>query len=146
MLDMAEDGLADVKEVAALLLEEGVHEGGGVEGVGLLGPDHEAQPLALLEARFEGGQISLQVFGLSETDMGWVPLEPTLESDQEERFSKDEIDALADTEARYNERDLAEQLARQLDEFIVSYLRDRLSKGNAIAHRPGWIRERSAAG
>lgn len=42
----------------------------------------------------EGQQVSLQVFGLSETDMGWVPLEPTLESDQEERFSKDEIDAL----------------------------------------------------
>ncbi len=42
----------------------------------------------------EGQQVSLQVFGLAETDMGWVPLEPTLESDQEERFSKDEIDAL----------------------------------------------------
>ena len=42
----------------------------------------------------EGQQVSLQVFGLSETDMGWVPLEPTLESDQEERFSKEELDAL----------------------------------------------------
>ena len=42
----------------------------------------------------EGQQISLQVFGLSETDLGWVPLEPTLESDQEERFTKEELDAL----------------------------------------------------
>ena len=40
---------------------------------------------------------------------------------------------------------LDELTADQLDEFIVGYLRDRLSKGNAIAHRPGWIRERSAA-
>jgi hypothetical protein len=42
----------------------------------------------------EGQQISLQVFGLHETDLGWVPLEPTLDSDQEERFSKEELDAL----------------------------------------------------
>lgn len=42
----------------------------------------------------EGQQVSLQVFGLAETDLGWVPLEPTLDSDQEERFSKDELDAL----------------------------------------------------
>lgn len=42
----------------------------------------------------EGQQVSLQVYGLSETSLGWVPLEPTLESDQEERFSKEELDAL----------------------------------------------------
>ena len=42
----------------------------------------------------EGQQVSLQVFGLQETDHGWVPLEPTLDSSQEERFSKDELDAL----------------------------------------------------
>lgn len=33
----------------------------------------------------------------------------------------------------------------QLDEFILGYLRDRLSKSNTIARRPAWIRERSAA-
>jgi hypothetical protein len=42
----------------------------------------------------EGQQVSLQTFGLSETDLGWVPLEPTLDSDQEERFSKEELDEL----------------------------------------------------
>ena len=42
----------------------------------------------------EGQQVTLQVFGVHQTDMGWVPLEPTLDSDQEERFSKDELDAL----------------------------------------------------
>jgi len=42
----------------------------------------------------EGQEVSLQAFGLHETDLGWVPLEPTLESDQEERFSKEELDAL----------------------------------------------------
>jgi hypothetical protein len=42
----------------------------------------------------KGQQVSLQVFGLFETELGWVPLEPTLESDQEERFSKEELDAL----------------------------------------------------
>ncbi len=41
-----------------------------------------------------GQQVSLQTFGLSETDLGWVPLEPTLDSDQEERFSKEELDEL----------------------------------------------------
>lgn len=47
-----------------------------------------------LLALSEGQQVSMQVFGLSETEMGWVPLEPTLESDQEERFSKEELDEL----------------------------------------------------
>lgn len=42
----------------------------------------------------EGQEISVQLFGLHETDLGWIPLEPTLEQDQEERFSKEEIDAL----------------------------------------------------
>jgi hypothetical protein len=41
--------------------------------------------------------------------------------------------------------ELVEDTDRQLDEFIVGYLRDRLSKGNTIAHRPGWVRERWAA-
>lgn len=41
--------------------------------------------------------------------------------------------------------ELPETTDEQLDEFIVGYLRDRLSKGNTIAHRPGWVRERWAA-
>ena len=44
---------------------------------------------------------------------------------------------------RFHELD--QNTEEQLDEFIVSYLRDRLSRGNTIAHRPGWIRERWAA-
>ena len=40
--------------------------------------------------------------------------------------------------------ELNEPTSEQLDEFIVGYLRDRLSKGNTIVHRPGWIRERWA--
>ena len=42
-------------------------------------------------------------------------------------------------------QELDQDTEEQLDEFIVGYLRDRLSKGNTIAHRPGWIRERWAA-
>ncbi len=42
----------------------------------------------------EGQQVSLQIFGLHETDLGWVPLEPVLESGLDEKFSKDELDAL----------------------------------------------------
>ena len=38
----------------------------------------------------EGQQVSLQVFGLHETDLGWVPLEATLDQDQEQLFSKEE--------------------------------------------------------
>jgi len=41
-----------------------------------------------------GQQVSLQVFGLHETDLGWVPLHPELDSDLEEKFTKDEIDEL----------------------------------------------------
>lgn len=42
----------------------------------------------------EGQQVSLQVYGLYETDLGWIPLEPNLDSTEEERFSKEELDAL----------------------------------------------------
>jgi len=42
----------------------------------------------------EGQQVSLQVFGLHETDHGWVPLEPEFGSGLDEKFSKDELDAL----------------------------------------------------
>lgn len=42
----------------------------------------------------EGQQVELQVFGLHESPLGWIPLEPTLESDTEERFSKEDLDAL----------------------------------------------------
>ena len=45
---------------------------------------------------------------------------------------------------RFHELD--QNTEEQLDEFIVGYLRDRLSKGNTIAHRPGWIRDRRARG
>jgi len=41
-----------------------------------------------------GQQVSLQVFGLHETEMGWVPLHPELDADLEEKFTKDEIDEL----------------------------------------------------
>jgi len=42
----------------------------------------------------EGQQVSIQVFGLFESDLGWIPLEPALDADQEEHFSKDELDVL----------------------------------------------------
>ena len=42
----------------------------------------------------EGQQVSLQIFGLHETDLGWVPLEPVLDSGLDEQFSKEELDAL----------------------------------------------------
>ncbi len=42
----------------------------------------------------EGQQVALRVFGLFESGLGWIPLEPTLTSEQEERFSKDELDEL----------------------------------------------------
>ena len=42
----------------------------------------------------EGQQVSLRVFGLHETELGWVPLNPELDSDLEEKFTKDEIDEL----------------------------------------------------
>jgi len=50
----------------------------------------------------EGQQVSLQVSGLAETAHGWVPREPTLDSDQEERFSKEELDELEILRIRAN--------------------------------------------
>jgi hypothetical protein len=41
-----------------------------------------------------GQQVDLQAFGLHETELGWVPLHPELDSDLEEKFTKDEIDEL----------------------------------------------------
>jgi hypothetical protein len=37
--------------------------------------------------------------------------------------------------------ELGEGAVKQLDDFIVAFLRDRLSKSTPIAHRPGWVRE-----
>lgn len=42
----------------------------------------------------EGQQVNLQVFGLHESPLGWIPQEPVLESDVEERFSKEDLDEL----------------------------------------------------
>lgn len=75
---------------------------GGACDVPMLGAEQDISPsdflvagdnMDLLELS-EGQQVSMQLFGLSETELGWVPLEPTLESAQEERFSKEELDAL----------------------------------------------------
>jgi hypothetical protein len=37
--------------------------------------------------------------------------------------------------------ELPENAESQLDDFIVAFLRDRLSRTTPIAHRPGWVRE-----
>jgi hypothetical protein len=38
-------------------------------------------------------------------------------------------------------RELAPDAEDQLDDFIVAFLRDRISRNTPMAHRPGWIRE-----
>jgi hypothetical protein len=38
-------------------------------------------------------------------------------------------------------RELAPNAEDQLDDFIVAFLRDRISRNTPLAHRPGWIRE-----
>ena len=48
LLEVSEDALAHVEQPAALLLEERAHERRVVHVVGVLAPDHQAQPLALL--------------------------------------------------------------------------------------------------
>jgi len=42
----------------------------------------------------EGQQLRLQVFGLHESPLGWIPQEPELDSDTEEHFSKEDLDDL----------------------------------------------------
>ena len=45
LLDMSEDGRPGIEEVAALLLEHGGDEAGGLDRVGILATDHQAQAL-----------------------------------------------------------------------------------------------------
>lgn len=40
-------------------------------------------------------------------------------------------------------RNLDDEALRQLDDYIIDYFHDRLSKGRAFAHRPSWVRQRS---
>jgi hypothetical protein len=55
----------------------------------ILGVDLDLQPLSV------GQTVDIEVHGLHQTDIGWVPLNPTLAgTDQEELFSKEELDAL----------------------------------------------------
>ena len=60
-------------------------------------PNHEilvaGENMDLLEFSV-GQQVSLQVHGLHESPMGWVPLEVNLSREDEEYYTKDEIDEL----------------------------------------------------
>jgi len=38
--------------------------------------------------------------------------------------------------------DLQPGAAEQLDDFVVAFLRDRISKSTPVGHRPGWLAER----
>jgi uncharacterized protein (TIGR02266 family) len=38
--------------------------------------------------------------------------------------------------------DLRPEAAQQLDDFVVAFLRDRISKSAPVGHRPGWLAER----
>jgi hypothetical protein len=39
-------------------------------------------------------------------------------------------------------QDLRPEAAEQLDDFVVAFLRDRISKSSPVGHRPGWLAER----
>jgi len=39
-------------------------------------------------------------------------------------------------------QDLFPEAADQLDDFVVAFLRDRISKSMPVGHRPGWLAER----
>ncbi len=39
-------------------------------------------------------------------------------------------------------QDLRPEAAEQLDDFVVAFLRDRISKTSPVGHRPGWLAER----
>ncbi|MGH9324868.1 MAG: PilZ domain-containing protein [Vicinamibacteria bacterium] len=39
-------------------------------------------------------------------------------------------------------RELGSEAEDELDDFVVAFLRDRISKSASVAHRPGWIAER----
>lgn len=38
--------------------------------------------------------------------------------------------------------DLSPEAREQLDDFLVAFLRDRISKSTPVGHRPGWLAER----
>jgi hypothetical protein len=39
-------------------------------------------------------------------------------------------------------QDLRPEATDQLDDFVVAFLRDRISKSAPVGHRPGWLAER----
>jgi hypothetical protein len=39
-------------------------------------------------------------------------------------------------------QDLRPEASEQLDDFVVAFLRDRISKSSPVGHRPGWLAER----
>ena len=39
-------------------------------------------------------------------------------------------------------QNLRPEAAEQLDDFLVAFLRDRISKSTPVGHRPGWLTER----
>jgi hypothetical protein len=39
-------------------------------------------------------------------------------------------------------QDLRPEAADQLDDFVVAFLRDRISKSTPVGYRPGWLAER----
>ncbi len=61
LLEVAEDGLADLEEIAALFLEERGHERGRVGRVGHLVADDEAEAFAPLEALDEVVEVVLEI-------------------------------------------------------------------------------------
>ena len=61
LLDVPEDRLPGVEQVAALLLEQRGDEPGGVDGVGVLAADDQAEPLAGAETVGEGVDVGGQV-------------------------------------------------------------------------------------
>ena len=64
------------------------------------------------------------------------------ETDVDVVWAKREIAELRGMGLKFTE--LGDDAKDQLDEFILNYLRDRLSKSNTLASRSSWVRERWA--
>ena len=76
-----------------------------------------------------GQKVSLLVFGLHESPLGWVPLEPTVAREQEEFFNKDELDEL----------DLLHLLADGLDERYTYIETGELRFAQGVQSAGQWV-------
>ena len=73
LLQMPQDRLAHIEQIVTFFFEQGTHEGGVVDRVGIFVADHQPQPFAVLKAVVQLFHVVLQIF---QGDAFFVEIDP----------------------------------------------------------------------